>query len=216
MSDSRTVLIFASYHLSLPSPTFFSLAKQQEAELWVIATCWDIKCACEEYFNFSFSQSCRIGFPSPSPRTSKLKRRSENVDASCFLGQLLDFACLRLLTLGDLKFGGPDNNPVRKATRYRPVDTLQHCASWSTLPKINDENSVGKNSDTFENGQKVDWHPSNCFCETSFLSTPFTLSEAFSRKYLEISQLIIFLYQYAGRFRFRSRLLAEQDFLEND
>jgi hypothetical protein len=113
--------------------------------------------------------------------------------------------------LGDLKFGGPDKNPVRKATAYRPADTLKRWVSWSSLPTIDDEKVTSNISDALENGQvDVTTDRLATFYETSFLSTPFTSFDLFSRKYLEISHLIIYLYQQAGRYRFCSRLLAEQ------
>ena len=182
---------------------FFFLSK--DAEVWAISTCWGIKYACEDYFKFSFAKGYKKGDNS--------KRSEQDIEAARLLSQLLDFARLRLLALGDLKFGGAENNPVRKAMDHRPSETLRHWQSFTSLQTLADaeERSATTVPTNDENNQGAIIAESlSQLGEIVFLAQAFTSNKAYSKTYLELSDIIIYLYHLAGRYRFSSRLLAEE------
>jgi hypothetical protein len=220
--------------------------KQKEAEIWALSTVWDIKCACETYYSFAG------GNPPPpggAPSSGLVSRGTPFVEqereASRHLSQLLEFARLRLVKLGDLELApvtiaasqmqteegketdnvelpsAADYNPIRRAASNRAAQTLKEWIPWPELANKNKQKRRASTQSQRSLGTTPkEFHMSDLGtavssvsggASTAFLtSVNMTNSEAFEDKYLELSDAIVALFDYAGRRRFASRLLGDQ------
>ena len=206
--------------------------KQKEAEIWALSTVWDVKCACEVYFSFASAQNTPPGSHSLVSRGITFVEQER--EASRHLSQLLEFARLRLVKLGDLELA-PEScdtspskyNPIRRAAGNRAVDTLSTWIPWSELSQQNKKSrptmphrvsgssrsvcTAPREFNVTDMGTAVSSVSGGGDASTAFLnSVTMTNAEAFEDKYLELSDAIIALFDHSGRRRFASRLLGDQ------
>eukprot|EP00978_Attheya_sp_CCMP212_P029292 scaffold103588_cov50-Attheya_sp.AAC.4 len=137
-----------------------------EAEAWALSTCWDVKSACDKYFAFRVDLETKESSTNAVSEATETKTESSGADllvkmamadrgdkgnadpkeemlkeekeASKRLSDLLEFARMRLLTLGDLEL--TFSNPIRAANAKQPPDTLRPWRSWE---EIKSENNKG-------------------------------------------------------------------------
>ncbi|KAL7463947.1 hypothetical protein ACHAXS_004298 [Conticribra weissflogii] len=189
--------------------------KEAEVEAWALSSCWDVKCAAEHYFSFDAtapplkkSTMASVGKKGKDNfLAAAMAPRVEDREAARCLAELLEFAILRLIRLGDLALSlrGCEGkvNPIRRATSERPVDTLEPWESWKTLQQ--------RRESTKRKGISIE-SPSEPFPSflpagvTTWLRTAFTNSSTYEETYLELADATVLLNRRAGRFRFASRL----------
>lgn len=156
----------------------------------------------------------------------------EERDAACQLGDLLAFARLRLLRLGDVELVG--SNPIRDANVERPKDMNEPWVGWEAL---NRERQAQTSDQTIERSMSegsldlppslenlnIDGAPDAASTAPTttrsgmsrryvspWLRSAFTSTDAYIKKYLELSSAIIALNEHSGRYRFAARLLGEK------
>ena len=148
----------------------------------------------------------------------------EESGVACQLGDLLSFARLRLLRLGDLELDG--SNPIRDANVERPKDMSEPWIGWADLPRVGrspsrqrsegsidvplSSNLPSPSSQAFDGAlQETKSCISSRYC-SPWLRGAFASAESYTKKYLELSSAIIALNENSGRFRFAARLLGER------
>jgi hypothetical protein len=196
------------------------LRKEANVEAWAASSCWDVKVGSANYFSFASITANKL----EQQRGVKLQRQLDNatssastteeVEAAMCLAELIEFAILRLMRLGDLALAEQEDieggalrrliNPIRRATSERPLDTLKPWKSWRELQRDRGEitsNRLKKN----ENSKK--W-PSILLNRgiSSWLRNAMENASIFERTYLELAESAVILNRLAGRFRFASRL----------
>lgn len=204
-----------------------------EAEAWALGSCWDVKCAADRYFSFVVNAEASMSTGQEedgNPHRDPEKVREER-DAACELSDLLSFARLRLLRLGDMEF---DANPVRDANIERPQDTKRPWEGWKDLVRARKDSSFQLNrqtsdgampadlgdlnvssapgaivSETPENSRKLRSGMSRRFL-SRWLRNAFTSPGAYTNKYLELTSAVIALNTQSGRHRFAAQLLGEK------
>jgi len=196
------------------------LRKEAEVEAWALSSCWDIKCASGHYFTFATTATTTTLAKNGNEGGKQLEKDGvmaaaftmEEVEAAQCLAELLEFAILRLLRLGDLALieqgseeegGGGGLNPIRRATSERPVDTLKPWEPWRKLQKIRDEIKVKQLRKSDENET---WTPILPGGVPSWLHNAMKNASIYEETYLELAEAAVVLNRHAGRFRFASRL----------
>ena len=156
----------------------------------------------------------------------------EERDAACQLGDLLAFARLRLLRLGDVELGG--SNPIRDANVERPKDMNESWVGWEALNRERQAQNSDQSTERSMSEGSLDLPPSleNLNIDgapdaastaptttksgmsrryvSPWLRSAFTSTDAYIKKYLELSSAIIALNEHSGRYRFAARLLGEK------
>jgi len=194
--------------------------EEAEVEAWALASCWDVKCASEHYFLFETTSKDNEGRRQAKRGSGMSEDKSdaaptvtvEEVEAARCLAELLEFAILRLMRLGDLALieqGGEEGgngvvNPIRRATSERPVDTLKPWEPWRKLQKIRDELKAQQHR---KSGHAQTWAPILSPHGTSpWLLNATRNASAYERTYLELAASAVLHHRRAGRHRFASRL----------
>ena len=205
----------------------YRLRKEADVEAWALSSCWDIKCASGYFFTFAPNerninevrgkqkqqQRCSAD---EGDNATAASITVEEVEAARCLAELIEFAILRLLRLGDLALnehsevednGGLVINPIRRATSERPADTLKPWEPWKKLPKIRDQIRAHK-SEVNETWPTIlsndDERMSSS--SSSWIHKAMKHSSTYEETYLELAEAAVDLNRRAGRYRFASRL----------
>jgi len=186
------------------------LRMEAEVEAWALSSCWDVKCASEQYFTFE-----TVATENGNEGGGKLRDRDngaltaastvEEVEAARCLAELIEFAILRLMRLGDLALmeQGGALNPIRRATSERPADTLKPWEPWRNLQKIRDEIKMQRLQKDEEKETWTSILPSGV---SSWIHNAVKNASVYEETYLELAEAAVILNRRAGRFRFASRL----------
>jgi len=154
-----------------------------EAERGAFEFCWNVKQACDCYLT-----SNPVAADSADEGTLTDKAFARQVS------DLLDFARLRMLKLGDSLL--PDGHPVRsKSTGLPPKDLLTAWEPWNpTTSSVKDGGNKGKTV---------------ALDAKSFLDEALYSSDTFQEHYLEFAKIVLALNSFSGRLRFSARLQME-------
>jgi len=189
--------------------------REVEVEAWALASCWDVKCAAENYFLFGAAAP-----PLKKSNTATLGKKGkvnslaaamaptmEDREAARCLAELLEFAILRLIRLGDLALSLGERedevNPIRRATSERPVDTLEPWESWKTLQQRRESIKRKDISNKASSEPLPSFLPSRV---STWVRNSFANTSTYEETYLELADAAVLLNRRAGRFRFASRL----------
>ncbi|KAL9181886.1 hypothetical protein ACHAXT_012229 [Thalassiosira profunda] len=171
--------------------------REAEAEAWALSSCWDIRSAAAHYFAFATS-TC-------GDEVKDAATTMEDVEAARCIAELLEFAILRLMRLGDLALSDIGAaNPVRQATSERPADTIRPWEPWHELrQRLKAEPEEEQKSDEDETWPSILAVGSGV---SPWLRDAIAGPSAYERTYLELAQCAVLLNRIAGRHRTASRL----------
>jgi hypothetical protein len=198
------------------------LRKEANLEAWAASSCWDIKIASANYFAFAKISANKIEqqgkgkqhrIASVDERDNTIPTAStiEELEAAQCLAELIEFAILRLMRLGDLALGEQGGfkegglqrfvNPIRRATSERPLDTLKPWEPWRELQKTRGEINAYqlKKSEKWRSILPNSGMP-------LWLNNAMEDASNYEETYLELADAAVFLNRRARRFRFASRL----------
>ncbi|KAL7441224.1 hypothetical protein ACHAXM_007726 [Skeletonema potamos] len=179
------------------------LKKEAGIEAWALSSCWDVKCAAEHYFTLSPPDTTSEGGKDDDDAVmSTAAPTLEEQDAARCIAELLEFAILRLIRLGDLALGDEKVNPIRRATSERPADTLKPWVPWKELRK--QRGSTGPERKKVESEEE--WIINLSPEVSSWVRNSFSNSSTYEDTYLELAKAAVYINRRAGRFRFASRL----------
>ena len=169
--------------------TLYEMKKKSmkiEAEAWALTAAWDVKCAADCFFHFDKdhgmhqSSTTSSGLSHSVFKRFNLDKVTRNVgvteqekDASRKLSELLEFARLRLLKLGDLVY--EDQNPVSLAIVDRPVDTFENWVEWEKINNGHKENDVDEHTSNGEVSSPSPWEEKDALA-ASDLAPPADLT----------------------------------------
>ncbi|KAL7457212.1 hypothetical protein ACHAWC_008708 [Mediolabrus comicus] len=176
------------------------LKSEAEVEAWALSSCWDVKCAAEQYFTLSPTDDTTDGDKEDDAAMTAAPTLEEQDAARC-IAELLEFAILRLIRLGDLALGDEKVNPIRRATSERPADTMKPWVPWKELRK-----QRGTKSPERKQVDNEEWTISLAPVVSSWVQHAFSNSSTYEDTYLELAKAAVFINRRAGRFRFASRL----------
>mmetsp|Transcript_21215 Transcript_21215/g.34739 ORF Transcript_21215/g.34739 Transcript_21215/m.34739 type:complete len:1607 (+) Transcript_21215:45-4865(+) len=178
------------------------LKKEAEIEAWALSSCWDVKCAAEHYFTLSPPEVIsEDGKKDEDTAISVAAPTVEGQDAARCIAELLEFAILRLIRLGELALGEEKVNPIRRATSERPADTLKPWVPWKELRKQSRSKSPERKTSSSE-AWTIHLSPH----VSSWVRNAFSSSSTYEDTYLELAKAAVYINRRAGRFRFASRL----------
>jgi hypothetical protein len=178
------------------------LKKDAEIEAWALSSCWDVKCAAEHYFTLSPPDAMSEGGKDDDAAMPSAAPTLEEQDAARCIAELLEFAILRLIRLGDLALGEEKVNPIRRATSERPADTLKPWVPWKELRKLRGSTSPERKKVDSEEAWTINLSPD----VSSWVRNAFSNSSTYEDTYLELAKAAVYINRRAGRFRFASRL----------
>jgi len=178
------------------------LKKEAEIEAWALSSCWDVKCAAEHYFTLSPPDTTSEGGKKDDDTAMAAAAPTvEGQDAARCIAELLEFAILRLIRLGDLALGEEKVNPIRRATSERPADTLKPWVPWKELRKQRGSMSPERKKNIIE-AWTINFSPD----VSSWVRNAFSNSSTYEDTYLELAKAAVYINRRSGRFRFASRL----------
>ncbi len=178
------------------------LKREAEIEAWALSSCWDVKCAAEHYFTLSPPKiASEEGEKEEDTSMTAAALTVDGQDAARCIAELLEFAILRLIRLGDLALGEEKVNPIRRATSERPADTLKPWVPWKELRK-----QRGSKSPERKKNNSEAWAINLSSDVSSWVRNAFSNSSTYEDTYLELAKAAVCINRRAGRFRFASRL----------
>lgn len=184
-------------------------ARKVDAERWALNFCWDVKCAADKFFTvLQMSEEQRMlgrsdsddGYDdeddehvtniSADPKVEAIEKRMV-----AKVGELLEFARLRYLRLGD--FQDAFENPVRKVSNTVPSDLM---IGWK--PWIAEDDGPGiEKVEIVSPKQNFPVASEN----VSLLDGVFVSAFAYESRYLQLTAAVARCNRLAGRRRLASR-----------
>ena len=195
---------------------------------WVVGACWDFKIAYEEYYGWTRHDrdgdcvSDAVKKDSATIPSLGIDKSEEARAAARKLVDILDFGRMRLLDLGDVKFG--HHNVVREALSDRPKDLERPWHSWSIKTEnkngnarnLNDEGIASEEGQTLKLDSnsvlkpfKSSFSQSSNSCPSFWLRKLLSSISDFSEGYINISEELVRLNVYTKRYRGAARILGE-------
>jgi hypothetical protein len=179
-------LSFVETMFNMEKERFSSKSEVQQSakvERWAFDFCWNVKQACDCYL---ISDLYEEGF-------IENENEANVVEDKAFARQvcdLLEFARLRLLKLGDILL--PDCRPALKGL---PDDLQTPWPAWDPAASSEDASNDGDSAESFD--------------ASAFIDQALISSAAFQTQYLEYAKIVVALNRFSGRHRFAARLQME-------
>lgn len=196
--------------------------ERAETEKWALNFCWDVKCACDAYFSEADMVEEMVtprrpwGGPEEdivavdSGMTDDITANDSGAadesmavhtekDLARNMSELLEFARMRLVNLGDLEL---ERNPIRELQCALPSDMNTVWPPMESL--VADECNIRK-AEPCDIPANVD-----CIQQRSLLEGAFDSVTSYESTYMEVAEAITSYGRFAGRRRIASKLDGER------
>jgi len=193
-----------------------------EMEKWALNFCWDVKCACDAYFSEAdmLEEMVVPGRPWGGPEedivavdsgmTDDITANDSGLadeslvvhterDLARTMSELLEFARIRLVNLGDLEL---EENSIRAMRSMLPADMDK---PWSPMESLTIDESDDQGAETSGVPTNVDLLQHQSLLDGAFDSVP-----SYESTYLELAGALISFGRFAGRRRLASKLDGER------
>lgn len=183
--------------------------RRARAAMWVVQFTWDVKCACDLYFQSRASEDGDKDASSVGTISSDLDSDQSNPGqadgvVASKLSELMEVSRLMLMQLGDSELTVP--NPIRLLQKEIPDDLRRPWQTWapSELASNGDDNSEKKIIKSSPSISKGSTERHLLLNDGSFSS-----AEDFEDTYLELCRAIVKTSRRAKRRRMAARLQGE-------
>jgi len=165
-----------------------------EVERWAFEFCWDVKTACDIYLADDVTES-QYDFDDRKQRQRPRSKTRKNDEALArFICDLLEFARLRFMKIGDLFL--ESGNPVRTYPKQVNAILSKKWKPWSPLSAKHEDESF--HEDDFDPMLKGD-----------FIQDALRSSDTYLTRYLELLKVMVGFNRFSGRRRCAARLAVE-------
>lgn len=190
--------------------------RKHEAELWALQFCWDVKCATDNFFTvlqinddqavteYSFSKLNESAFRGDDDGNDRqVDPAVEDVEMrmASKVGELLEFARLRYLRLGDEQESF--ENPIRKIAFGLPADMMKPWEPWVA------EGETPHNAPGASEQESPVRRILKARGDADLLDGVFTSAIAYENRYLQLAGAVARCNRLAGRRRLASRFQTE-------